>query len=82
MIFSYQVCFFVPVEFLYSASSVFRSQDSSVGIATGCGLDGPVSFPAIQDFSFHSVQNDSGAHPASCVMSTGSSFPEGKAAGA
>ena len=50
------------------------SRDSSVGIATRCGLDGPgiesrwgarLSVP---------VQTGPGAHPASCTMGTGS-FP-------
>jgi hypothetical protein len=59
----------------------WRSQDSSVGIVTGYGLDGPVRFAAVQDFSLlHSVQTDSGAHPASYPMGTGGSFPEGKVA--
>ena len=51
--------------------------DSSVGIATGYGLDGPgiesrwgARFPA-------SVQTGSGAHPASSTMGAGS-FPGGK----
>jgi hypothetical protein len=43
-----------------------------------------VRFPAgAGNFSFHhSVQNGSGAHPASCPMGTRGSFPGGKAAGA
>jgi hypothetical protein len=50
---------------------------SSVGIATGYGLDGPgiesrwgARFSAL-------VQTGPGAHPASCTMGTGS-FPGGK----
>jgi hypothetical protein len=40
-----------------------------------------VRFPAVQDFSLlHSVHTDSGAHPVSYAMGTGSSFPRGKAA--
>jgi hypothetical protein len=61
--------------------------DSSVGIATGYKLDGRgsrVRFPAgAVNFSlYHRVQNGPGAHPASCVMDTGGSFPGGIAAGA
>jgi hypothetical protein len=53
----------------------------------GYGLDDRGSrfrFPAVAgNFSrHHRVQNGSGAHPASYLMSTGSSFPGGKAAGA
>ena len=51
-----------------------RGPDSSVGVATGYGLDGPgiesrwgARFPA-------SVQTGPGAHPASCTMGT-RSFP-------
>jgi hypothetical protein len=65
----------------------YRSRDSSVGIALGYGLDergSRVRFPAeARNFSLHhSVQNGSGAHPASYPMGTRGSFPEGKAAGA
>ena len=55
-------------------------RDSSVGIATSYGLDGPgiefrweVRFPA-------SIQTGSEAHPASYTLGTGS-LPGGKAAG-
>jgi hypothetical protein len=42
------------------------SRDSSVGIATEQGLDGPSSISGMQDFSLlHSVQTSSGTHPAS-----------------
>jgi hypothetical protein len=62
---------------VYGLSSSLRrphrshwSRDSSVGIATGYGLDGP-GF----DFSLlHSVQTGSGAHPASYPIGTGGSF--------
>jgi hypothetical protein len=62
-------------------------QDSSVGIATGYGLDSRmtgVRFPeGTGNFSLHRrVQTGSGAHPASYSMGTGGSFPGGKAAGA
>jgi hypothetical protein len=41
-----------------------RSRDSSVGIATGYGLDGRGSIPGSdKTFSLHSVQTSSGAHP-------------------
>jgi hypothetical protein len=58
-----------------------------VGIALGYGLDdrgSRVRFPAgAGNLSFHhSVQNGSGAHPASYPMGTGGSFPGGKAVGA
>jgi hypothetical protein len=64
-----------------------KSRDRSVDIALGYGLDdwgSRVRFPAwAGNFSFHHrVQNCSGAHPASYLVSTGGSFPGGKAAGA
>jgi hypothetical protein len=64
-----------------------QSRDISVGIALGYGLDdrgSRVRFPAVAgNFSLHhSVQNGSGAHPASYRMGTRGSFPEGKEAGA
>jgi hypothetical protein len=67
--------------------SLYKSRDSSVGIALGYGLDdrgSGVRFPAgAGNFSLHHrVQNGSGAHPASYTMGTGRSFPGGKAAGA
>jgi hypothetical protein len=56
---------------------------TGAGIATGYGLDGPGSISAVQDFPLlHSVQTDSGTHPASYPMGTGGSFPGGKAVGA
>jgi hypothetical protein len=40
--------------------------DSSVGIAAGYGLDGPIRFPEVYNFSFLCrVQTGTGAHPAS-----------------
>jgi len=51
-------------------------RDSSVGIATGYGLDGPGIETRWPRFSAP-VQTDPGAHPASCTMGTGS-FPEVK----
>jgi hypothetical protein len=64
-----------------------KSRDSSVGIATGYGLDDRsfrVRLPAgAGNFSLHHhVQNDSGAHPASYPIVTRGSFPGGKEAGA
>jgi hypothetical protein len=57
-----------------------RSWDSSVGLAMGWMAW--VRFSAVQDFSLpHSIQADSGAHPASYPMGTGDSFPGGIAAG-
>jgi hypothetical protein len=64
-----------------------KSRDNSVGIATGYGLDDPMTgfrFPeGAGNFSLrHHVQTGSGVHPASYPMGTGSSFTGGKAAGA
>jgi hypothetical protein len=64
-----------------------KSRDSSVGIALGYELDdrgSRVRFPAgAGNLSLHyCIQNGSGAHPASCPVGTGCSFPGGKAAGA
>jgi hypothetical protein len=59
------------------------SRDSSVGIVTGSGLDGPGSIPDSARFShLHSVQTKSGAQSASYPMGTRDSFPGGKMAGA
>jgi hypothetical protein len=53
-----------------------------VGTARGYGMDEPGSIPSSARFSLlHSVQTDSGAHPASYPTGTGDSFPGGKAAG-
>jgi hypothetical protein len=49
---------------------------SSVGIATGYGLDDP----GIESQFFAYVQTGPGAHPASCTMGTGS-FPGVKRSG-
>jgi hypothetical protein len=59
-----------------------RSRNSSVGIATGYGLDdrgSRVRFPAgAENFSLHHrVQNGSEAHPASYPMGIRGSFPGG-----
>jgi hypothetical protein len=71
-------------EFLL-ALRVFKSRDSSVGIALGYGLDvrgSRVRFPeGAGNFSLHHrVQNGSGSHPASYPMGTMGCFPGGKAA--
>jgi hypothetical protein len=60
---------------------------ANMSIALGYGLDNwssRVRFPAgTGNFSLHhGVQNGSGTHPVSYPMSTGGSFPGGKAAGA
>jgi hypothetical protein len=49
-------------------------RDSSVGIATGYGLDGPGIESRWGARFFAHVQNGPGAHPASCTAGTGS-FP-------
>jgi hypothetical protein len=63
-----------------------RSRGSSVGIATGCGLDDrgvEVRVHVRQKFSFlHIVQTGSGLHPTSYPMCTRGPLPAGKAAGA
>jgi hypothetical protein len=64
---------------------IFTCRDSSVGIATGYGLDdrcSRVRFPrGAGNFSLHHrVQNGSGAQPAFYPMGTGGSFPGSKAA--
>jgi hypothetical protein len=57
--------------------------DSSVGIATGYGLDGRGSIPgrARRFYQLHNVKIGPGAHPASYLMGTGGSFPEVKRSG-
>jgi hypothetical protein len=52
--------------------------------ATGYMLDGQGSIPVrTKDFSLlHNIQTSSGAHPASCTMGTGESFPRVKVPGA
>jgi hypothetical protein len=78
---------FVHVIILYRLILQFKSCDSSVGIALSYGLDdrgSRVRFAAeAGNFSLHhSVQNGSGAQPASYPMGTRGSFSGGKAAGA
>jgi hypothetical protein len=55
-------------------------RDSSVGIATGYGLDGPGTESRWGRGFFVHVQTGPGAHPASCTMGTGS-FPGAKQPG-
>jgi hypothetical protein len=51
------------------------SQDSSVSIVMGYGLEGCGRFPAgSRDFSLHHVQTGSGTHPASYQMGTRALF--------
>jgi hypothetical protein len=77
-----------PTEFLTKIVYTFlisKCRDSSVGIAMGYGLEvrgSRVRFPVeAENFSLrHRVQNGSGAHPPSYPISTGGSFPGGKAA--
>jgi hypothetical protein len=51
-----------------------RGRGSSVGIATGYGLDGPGIESRLEARFSAPVQTCPGAHPASCTMGTGS-FP-------
>jgi hypothetical protein len=57
---------------------------SSVGIATGYGLDGRGSIPGRGKtfLILLSVKTGSEAHPVACKMGTGVSFPGVKASGA
>jgi hypothetical protein len=69
----------------YNHVDDIKSHDSSVGIATGYGLNdrgSRVRFPTgAGNFSLHHrVQNGSGAHPASYPVGTRDSFFGGKAA--
>jgi hypothetical protein len=58
-----------------------RSRGSSANTVSDYGLDDRRSIPTeAEDFSSSfCVQTGSGAHPASCPMGTGGSFPGGKA---
>jgi hypothetical protein len=49
-------------------------RDSSVGIATGYGMDGPKIESRWGERFFEHVQTGPEAHPVSCTMGTGS-FP-------
>jgi hypothetical protein len=72
-------------QILHSLVVIIWSRDSSVGTATGYGLNDRgvgVRVPVGQEFSLlHVVQTGSGVHPTSYPMGTRGSFPGGKAAG-
>jgi hypothetical protein len=72
--------------FINSVRVPGRSRGTSVGIATGYGVDDQgvgVRVRMGREFSIlHAVQTGSGVDPASYPMDTGDSFPGGKAAGA
>jgi hypothetical protein len=55
---------------IYNGYTWLSGPGSSIGIATGYGLDGP----GIESRFFAYVQTGPGSHPASCTMGTGS-FP-------
>jgi len=55
-------------------SFVYVGRDSSVGIATGCGLDGPGIESRWEARFSTPVETSPGAHPASYTIGTGS-FP-------
>jgi hypothetical protein len=64
-------------------SFLYMSEEwnSAVGIATGYRLRGQSSSPNKGRIFLYFVQIGTGAHPMSCPMETGGSFPENKAAG-
>jgi hypothetical protein len=69
---------------LHIVTTTKMSRDSSHSIVSDYGLDdraiGVRSPAGAKDFSFNlSVQTGSGAHPASCTICTGGSFPGDKA---
>jgi hypothetical protein len=69
-----------------TGSFIYYATDSSVGIATGYGLDdqGEREFESRQGKKFsllHIVQTASGVHPTSYKMGTGGSFPRVKRQG-
>ena len=53
---------------------IMKGRDSSVGIATRYGLDGPGIESRWEARFSAPIQTSPGAHPASCTMGTGS-FP-------
>ena len=67
---------FIPAPYLC------MDRDSSVGIATHYGLDGPAIESRWGARYSASVQNGPGSHSASYTRGRGSLFPGGKAAGA
>jgi len=54
------------------ANYISLGRDSSVGIATGYGLDGPGIESRWGARFSATVQTDPGAHPATCTRGTGS----------
>jgi hypothetical protein len=68
------------VSIFYTSTPTYRGRDSSVGIATSYGLDGPGIESRWEARFFAHVQTGPGVHPASCTMATGS-FPEVKRSG-
>ena len=76
-----QVCVYTAPKHNIANCTAVVGQDSTVGIATRYGLDGP-GIESRWGARFSApVQTGPGAHPASYTMGTGS-FPGGKAAGA
>jgi hypothetical protein len=67
------------VNFIHCHTISYNSFDSSLGLVTGCGLDGRSSIRGRgRDFCvLHSVQAGSGTYPAFCLLGIG-----GKTAGA
>jgi hypothetical protein len=65
---------------LIHGGETIREPDSSVSIVTGYGLGNQASIPdrGGEFFLYLLCQAGSGAHPASCTMDTGGSFPRGK----
>jgi hypothetical protein len=72
--------FNVIVFLVYFFKYILYGRDSSVGIATRYGLEGP-GINSQWDEIFRTYPDRSGAHPASCTMGTGS-FPRENATGA
>jgi len=68
-----------PSTVLQHVFMCFSGPGSSVGIATGYGLDGPGSNLG-GDEIFPPVQTGTVVHPASCTMSTGGKVWLGRAA--
>jgi hypothetical protein len=64
----------------YKTNISFYIFQLGVDIATGYRLDGPGSIPGSENFSLHGVRTDSGAHPDSYPIGTGSDIAGGKSA--
>ena len=76
--YSTAVAFHIFCNLLFSDRLIIiRGPGSSVGIATGCGLDGPGIESRLGARFSALVQTGPGAHPASCTMGIWS-FPEVK----